>query len=149
MAEGLIIRRMEPQDFEAVTALLAELGRPRLTEGTRQAVQTVFLQHVADANVGSLLAERDGVPIGVLSLHFRPRLNEPTLEGYVPDLIVTEGEHGSGAATALFRRAVELARERGCHRLTLESGYQRQRAHRFYIREGMTDAGKYFVLPLR
>jgi GNAT superfamily N-acetyltransferase len=49
---------------------------------------------------------------------------------------------------ALLRRAMALARERGCHRLTLESGHHRQRAHRFYAREGMTDAGKYFILDL-
>ncbi len=149
MTEDLIIRRMEPRDFEAVATLLAELGRPRVVEQTRQAVQVVFLQHLADPNVGSLIAERSGVPVGVLTLHFRPRLNETTREAYIPDLIVTEREHGSGAATGLFQHAVELAREHGCHKLTLDSGYQRQRAHRFYGREGMTDAGKYFVLPLR
>lgn len=148
MTGELSIRRVAAQDFEAAAGLLAELGRPVVTPATRAVIEAIFLEHVADPRVGSLIAERDGVVVGLLTLHFRSRLNEPRLEAYVPDLIVTEREHGQGVATGLFQRAVELAREQQCHRLMLESGYQRHRAHRFYLREGMTDAGKYFVIKL-
>lgn len=148
MSEGLIVRRVTPTDFDVVTALLAELGRPHLTPATAAQAQAVFERHVASRDVESLLALRDGVPVGFLSLHYRERLNHSSTEAWIPDLIVTEQEHGSGAAVSLFRRAAELAQERGCHRLVLESGYSRERAHRFYAREGMTDAGKYFSLEL-
>lgn len=145
---GATIRRITADDFEAVTALLAELGRPAPDPQTAAATRQVYFAHVADPNAGSLLAERDGAAVGFLSLHFLPRLNHATPAAWIPDLVVTERERGSGIATALLAAAVAAARERGCHRLTLESGYARQRAHRFYGREGMTDAGKYFTREL-
>lgn len=143
------VRRIAADDFEAAADLLAELGRPAITDATRAATAAVFRAHAADPDVGTLIAERDGVAVGLLSLQFRPRLNVPTPEAWIPDLIVRESERGSGVAVALLRRAIELARGRGCHQLTLESAYHRLRAHRFYAREGLTDAGKYFVLSLR
>jgi GNAT superfamily N-acetyltransferase len=148
MPDDLVIRAVALADFETVSGLLAELGRPALEAATLDAVRAVFERHVGNDRAASLIALRGDRAVGVLVLEFRERLNWPSLEAWVPDLIVTASEHGRGAATGLFERAVELARRRGCHRLTLESGYQRQRAHRFYNREGMTDAGKYFIMEL-
>ncbi len=145
---GLRVRRAEPDDFEAVSALLAELGRPPLMEETRGVVLEIFTRHVSAPAVESYVVTRDGQPVGFLSMHLRERLNFPTLEAWVPDFIVTEAEHGSGAARLLFSRAVEIAREKGCHRLVLESGHTRKRAHRFYEREGMTHTGKVYVMQL-
>ena len=83
-----------------------------------------------------------------MSLHIRQRLSQPVPEAWIPDFVVTEKEHGRGAAQALMARATELARERGCYRLVLESHYHRQRAYRFYAREGFADVGKCFSLSL-
>jgi (aminoalkyl)phosphonate N-acetyltransferase len=148
LSDGLVVRQILEGDFEAVSGLLEELGRSSITPESEAATRQVFARHVADPNTASLIAERGSRPVGFLSLHFRERFNEPTRQAWIPDLIVTEDERGSGAAVMLFDRAIELARQRGCHSLTLESGYQRQRAHRFYEREGMRDAGKYFVMKL-
>lgn len=145
---SIAIRLVTPDDFSAVTSLLAELGRPALNPATARETAAVFARHVTAPDTASLLAERAGETVGFLSLHFRDRLNHPTPEAWIPDLVVTEREHGTGVATALMERAVDFARERGCHRLTLESGYARQRAHRFYTREGFTDAGKFFSMEL-
>jgi GNAT superfamily N-acetyltransferase len=148
MDEELTIRRVEAGDFEAVAKLLTELGRPAPGGANLEAAREVFERHARSGQTASLVALRGATPVGVLVLEFRDRLNWTTPEAWIPDLLVTESEHGRGVGPALLRRAIELARQRGCHRLTLESGYQRQRAHRFYAREGMTDAGKYFILDL-
>lgn len=148
MSETLTIRRVTPDDFDAVAALLAELGRPEPTAANRDALRQVLERHAASEHTASLLACRGGAAVGVLVLVFRERLNWTTLEAWIPDLVVTAAEHGRGVGPALLREAIAIARDRGCHRLTLESGYQRRRAHRFYEREGMTDAGKYFILDL-
>ncbi len=146
---GLVVRHVELRDFMAVTTLLMLLGRPHVPEEQREAARQLFERHVESADVESLIVLRDGLPVGFLSLHIRERLNHPTMEAWIPDLVVTESEHGSGAARLLFGRAVDIARERGCHRLVLESGHARKRAHRFYEREGMRETGKTFVMELR
>lgn len=147
-AADLIIRPATADDYEAVTRLLAELGRPLPTPENEEAIRTTFTQHVNDPGSGTLVAERAGTILGVLVLHFRARLNYATEEAWIPDFVVTERERGQGVATKLFAAAVAAAKGRGCHQLTLESSYFRTRAHRFYEREGMSDVGKFFVMKL-
>ena len=48
-------------------------------------------------------------------------------------------------ARALLGEAERLAREAGCHGMTLESGHHRAEAHRLYEAFGMTNAGFYFT----
>jgi GNAT superfamily N-acetyltransferase len=108
----------------------------------------VFSRHVRAPDTTSLLIERDGVAIGVLTMHIRERLNRLVPEAWIPNFVVTERERGTGAAQMLFRRACDVARARGCYRIVLESNHPLTRGHRFYMREGMTDAGKYFTMKL-
>ncbi len=145
---GLTVRRADQGDFDAVTTLLTELGRPVVPDDLSETVRQVYERHVSAEDVESLIVLRDAAPVGFLSLHVRERLNFPTREAWVPDLIVTETEHGTRAARRLFQRAIEVAREHRCHRLVLESGDKRTRAHRFYEREGMHNLGRYFSMEL-
>jgi GNAT superfamily N-acetyltransferase len=143
------VRPVTAEDYAAVCALLAELGRPEVEEATDNACRAVFAADLADDGADHLVAvDDDGRPLGFCSLHYRPRLNQTTLEAWVPDLIVSESTRSTGIGAALLAEAERRARERGCHQLVLESAYFRTRAHAFYEREGMTDAGKTFVKKL-
>jgi len=145
---AIVVRPMVAGDFAVASRLLSELGRPAVTPESIEQARSVFARHVASDGTASLVAERGGRVIGLLSLHFRERLSQPTVEAWIPDFVVAAEEQGRGAAKALMDRAVELARARGCYRLVLESHYHRQRAYRFYDREGFADVGKCFSLPL-
>jgi GNAT superfamily N-acetyltransferase len=142
------VRPAAAGDFEAVAALLAELGRPALTTETVDAARDVYLRHVARRDTASLVAEAGGVLVGFMSLEFRDRLNETRPQAWVPDLIVTESSRGLGAGRALMTGGIELARGRGCWSLTLESGYQRQVAHALYRACDLRDEGLYFRIHL-
>jgi GNAT superfamily N-acetyltransferase len=145
----MIVRSVTPADFDAVTALLVELGRPQVTDATRAAAREVFDVQLQDERSDHLVGvDDDGRVVGFCSLHYRGRLNRPTLEAWVPDLIVAEDVRSTGVGAALLAEAGRRARERGCHQLVLESAYFRTRAHAFYEREGMTDAGKTFFRTL-
>lgn len=144
------VRPVTADDFRAVCGLLAELGRPGVGDGAADACRTTFMADLGDDGADHLIAVDDrGAPIGFLSLHYRRRLNHATPEAWVPDLIVNERARGTGAGRALLTEAERRARERGCHRIALESGYARQRAHGVYLAAGMTDGGKYFTKDLR
>lgn len=148
MQQDVIIRHVDEHDFEAVATLLAELGNPALTPETEASIRATFQRHLAAPDTASLLAERDGIPIGFITMHIRERLNRLMPEAWVPNFIITAREHGSGVAQALFGHACEVARQRGCYRIVLESNYPLIRAHNFYLRQGMRDAGKYFTMRL-
>ena len=142
------VRLADSGDFEVATALLEELGRATVTDETRDACRVLFAEHVADGDAAHLVAEDDGEVIGFCSLHFRERLNHPTPDAWVPDLIVTERARRRGAAMMLLQEAERRARTRGCWQLTLESAYFRTDAHRLYEAFGLDDNGKYFIKPL-
>lgn len=68
------------------------------------------------------------------------RLIENTHEGrrlYVDDLVSDEACRSQGAGKMMLDWLEAKAVSLGCDALTLDSGVQRQRAHRFYFREGM------------
>ena len=142
------VRRAAPGDFLSVAVLLAELGRPRLTPDTTDAAQAVYERHLADPNTASMVAEIDSATVGFLSLVFRERLNCVQPQAWIPDLVVTEAARGQGAAKALLAAAFEAAREFGCDRVTLESGYARTVAHRVYGAAGMNNSGYFFERAL-
>ena len=79
------------------------------------------------------------------------RMYENTFDGrmmYVDDLITTESARSAGVGKALMEHLQGLAREASCLSFTLDSGTQRVRAHKFYLREGMTITGFHFEKPV-
>lgn len=69
------------------------------------------------------------------------RLIENTHDGlklYVDDLVTDEAHRSMGVGQALSAHLEAKARELGCTVYALDSGTQRHRAHRFYLREGFS-----------
>jgi GNAT superfamily N-acetyltransferase len=144
----MIVRPAEPDDFNDVAALLAELGRPVLIPETREAARQVYLRHLARPDTDSHVAVAEGVVVGFISLEYRERLNRTRPQGWIPDLLVTKASLGTGAGKALLLRAFERAKEYGCYEVTLESGFQREVAHQVYAHVGMERLGYYFTKAL-
>ena len=140
---GLEIRpiRDDDADFEATTALLAELGRPAPTDEKLPALRRTYAQHVARADTGSLLAFLDGRPAGFISLEFRQPFFTVAPQAWIPDLIVTEAARGRDIGAALLDAAFAEALRRGAYAAALESGHQRAVAHQLYVAAGMSDVG--------
>ena len=55
---------------------------------------------------------------------------------YIDDLVTDESARSTGAGRTLIAYLEKAARDRGCPGVDLESGTHRNRAHRFYFREG-------------
>jgi GNAT superfamily N-acetyltransferase len=142
------IRGARRDDFEAVTRLLEDLGRPLVPEATEADCRAVYDEQVIDPNTHHIVAEDASGVVAFASLHFRGRLNYATQEAWIPDLIVAESARRRGIGRALLEEAERHARERGCHVLVLESAYHRAEAHHMYRRFKMRDLAKAFVKPL-
>ena len=100
------------------------------------------------AGGGRMLVAADGEKVlGVVIW----RVYENTFENlhlYVDDLVTDEAERSKGAGKLMLAACERLARELGCENLTLDSGTQRERAHQFYWREGMSITSFHFRKPL-
>lgn len=67
---------------------------------------------------------------------------------YVDDLVTHQGARSQGHGKTLLAWLTDYARRQGCAQLHLDSGAQRKDAHRFYLREGMENAGFHFMTRL-
>ena len=67
---------------------------------------------------------------------------------YVDDLVTDQAARSQGCGKALLAWLTEHARQNRCAQLHLDSGAHRKDAHRFYLREGMENAGFHFLTKL-
>ena len=77
------------------------------------------------------------------------RVLEKTFTGrelYCDDLVTDERRRSTGVGHSLIAYMERVAAQRGCTALTLDSGTQREQAHKFYFREGMTVTAFHFTM---
>lgn len=67
---------------------------------------------------------------------------------YVDDFVTDNRQRSLGLGKTLLQWLTDFARQQGCQQLHLDSGTQRERAHAFYLREGMALSSYHFCLPL-
>jgi GNAT superfamily N-acetyltransferase len=128
----LKIRRAKSADAQQIAALCGQLGYPataaqmikRLREIKPASLHAVF---VADA-------PEHGV-IGWVHVSKQPLL-EVEIRAEVNGLVVAEGQRSLGAGAQLLAAAEDWARKHGCKDMSVRSNVIRERAHKFYERNG-------------
>ena len=68
---------------------------------------------------------------------------------YVDDLVTSERVRSQGYGKSLMSELREIARKNDCEYFHLDSGIQRDQAHKFYFREGMTVSSFHFSEKLK
>ncbi len=100
-----------------------------------------------DPAVGEILvARRDGRVLGMVSLLYSVSTALGARVAWLEDMIVHPEARDAGVGAALLRRALALARERGCKRITLLTDRDNDAAQRFYRRQGFRPSA---MVPLR
>lgn len=125
------IRCARTYDAVAIAALCGELGYP----STRQQVVS-RLAAIEGASAKVFVAENgNGEVIAWLHVGCRARLTNDA-EAEILGLVVAADARGSGIGRMLLERAAAWAVEHSCASLRVRSRVERERAHRFYEREG-------------
>ncbi len=144
---GVAIRRLEAGDVDAATRLVAEMGPHRSPVPDRMdAVERTFHELVRRSADRSLLAARDGVPIGICTVELRDTLRRAAPELWIPELVVDEPFRGAGIGAALLDAAIDQGPAAGATSAILESGARRTAAHRLYAAAGFVQVGRVFTL---
>ena len=128
----LKIRRAKSADAPRIAVLSGQLGYPATAAQMRKRWRGIkpTSQHavfVADS-------AKDGV-IGWVHVSREPLL-EVEIRAEVNGLIVAEGQRSLGAGARLLAAAEEWARKHGCKSMSVRSNVIRERAHKFYERNG-------------
>ena len=117
--------------------------RPHLPPDYRGRMAEVFASGAEMA-----VAVEDGRVVGVAVF----RVIEKTFTGrelYCDDLVTDEARRSAGAGRAMIAFMERVGRSRGCDVLALDSGTQRQQAHKFYFREGLVVSSFHFSKKLK
>ena len=115
---------------------IAELGDQLGYAASRQQIATRLAGIEAERSSRVFVAENgEGIVVGWLHVASRTQLTEDCC-AEILGLVVDESSRGVGIGAALIRAAEEWARSEGCVRMRVRSRETRERAHRFYEREG-------------
>jgi GNAT superfamily N-acetyltransferase len=126
------IRAARTYDAPAIAELGGQLGYA----ATRQQIASRLAGIEAEPTSRVLVAEdASGRVVGWLHVATRTQLTEDSC-AEILGLIVDESARGGGIGMALVRAAEGWARAAGCTRVRVRSRDTRERAHRFYEREG-------------
>lgn len=138
---SLDIRSCTGVDFEKVLPLLGQLWPDATIDPVR--MRAVFEACLATGQELLCAVEGDSV-VGFLAMTVKESLWRQGRSAYVDALVVAESCRGGGIGAALLLRAAEAARSRGCSLVELDSFFHRERAHRFYEKQGYAKEGYIF-----
>ncbi|MCE2614440.1 MAG: GNAT family N-acetyltransferase [Nitrosopumilus sp. (ex Thoosa mismalolli)] len=148
--QNISIREASDVDIPILLGLLYELGRPEPEiDSDVDSFRKLVKQYISDSEKIILVAVLDEMEIvGMMSIVFMTRLNQKTLELYIPELVVREKYQHSGIGSKLINSCIEIGKKKNCHRLRLESGNQRISSHQFYKHLGFSQYAKTFTKKL-
>lgn len=132
-----------PGEIRACHGIMAQL-RPHLDEEMFMA--QVDRQQRASGYQLAFVAEGD-----VVHAVAGFRIQEMLFSGrhlYVDDLVTDESRRSIGYGGMLLDWLADHARQQRCKTLELDSGVQRQAAHRFYFRKGLMISSFHFRMKL-
>ncbi len=146
----IVVRSASDNDLPVILGLLYELGRPKPQKDSDvDSFRKLVKKYVTDSDKKILVADLDDMKIvGMVSIMFLSRLNQTTLEMYIPELVVLEKYQNQGIGKKLIDSCITLAKEKKCHRIRLESGNQRKDSHQFYKHLGFDQSALSFTKNL-
>jgi GNAT superfamily N-acetyltransferase len=134
----MTVRRAAAGDEPALARLLGELGYP--VDPERLAARLARLPDTTTV----LVADNDGVVVGLAALDVRVYLEHDEPRGRVIAFVVGEQARGRGVGRALMDAVESEARRAGATDLHVTSGAQRADAHAAYRALGFAETGLRF-----
>ncbi len=125
------VRPARAEDAPALAVLAGQLGYPTTAEELGER-----LPEVAAGPDAVILVAADGDDVhGWIHIELKRSLLAP-LAAQVMGLVVDERRRNGGIGAALLAAGESWAREQGCRSMLVGTRVTRERAHRFYQREG-------------
>jgi GNAT superfamily N-acetyltransferase len=131
-------------DADQLARLLGVLGYPCTDADARERLRAV----AAEADQRLLVAERDGMLLGLVALDFLYYLPLGARTCRIVALAVAPEAQRQGVGRWLLREAEALARQQGAARIELTSAAHRENAHAFYRECGYADTAVRFMKRL-
>lgn len=138
------IRTAKVEDYKQISLLLTQLDYPDTEHFLKEKIEILL----TEPNEELLVFEEDKNIIAVISVHFMPQLAVKGDFARISYFAVDKNIRSKGIGRKLEEYCNDLALKRNCDRVEVHCHSRRTDAHRFYIRQGFTEAPKYFVKML-
>ena len=135
----MYIRKATATDAEQLKTLYFEhlTHYPPKEEQDMKKWQVLLSKFEQDENMQLLVLEIDGKVVSTVQMAIVENLTHNIRPFAVIENVVTHAEHrGKGYASALLQKATEIAKERGCYKLSLETGSNKESTLGFYKNNG-------------
>lgn len=144
MEMAFLVREAVSEDAQQAAELLDQLGHP-----DDPASVAAGLRHLAATGSDRVfVAERDGVLLGLRTLHWLPLLHRPMPLGRITALVVREEARGQGIGRTLVKRGLQELKAAGCGLVEVTSNVRREEAHAFYRALGFGSPSLYFRIEI-
>jgi ribosomal protein S18 acetylase RimI-like enzyme len=135
------LRYSKPADIKNIIDLQAQLDRPlpksRYESRKFQEIVENYIQsNPTKGNCGIILAMSGPKIIGLVSFVLLERLNQPSKEFWIPELVVSAEYRNIGVGKLLMQKCESIAKQKKCYRIRLESRNDRIDSHNFYKKIG-------------
>jgi GNAT superfamily N-acetyltransferase len=131
-SHALKIRRAKITDAPRLAELSGQLGYPATAEQIRGRLRQI---QPASQNAVFVAEAKEAGIIGWLHVSKEPLL-ESEMRAEVNGLVVADAHRSLGAGARLLAAAEDWARGHGCRGMSVRSNVIRERAHKFYERNG-------------
>lgn len=134
------------QDVESILAIYLNSNLDKNILNI-EAAQSIFKKIAQYPDYKIYIVEADSQPIGTFALLIMDNLGHlGTPSAVVEDVAVIAEYQGKGIGKKMMEFAMQIAKEKGCYKLTLSSNLRREAAHAFYESLGFTKHGYSFLI---
>lgn len=134
------------QDVESILAIYLNSNLDKNILNI-EAAQSIFKKIAQYPDYKIYIVEADSKPIGTFALLIMDNLGHlGTPSAVVEDVAVIAEYQGKGIGKKMMEFAKQIAKEKGCYKLTLSSNLRREAAHAFYESLGFTKHGYSFLI---
>jgi glucosamine-phosphate N-acetyltransferase len=144
--ENLKINKTKEEDFEGVFYLLTQLWPDKKLN--KEKIRKLFVARLLDKRHEQLVAVHQEEIVGFISLTILNSLWQEGFVGHIDELIVKEAFRRKNIASRLLNGISQIAKERLCKKIELDSSYHREAAHKFYSSKGFKDRALVFSVDL-
>ena len=127
------IRKLESNDMKQSYKLLNELYENKIEYDI---FVNKYNNSLKDNNFYGIVAEENGIILGVLISLVINRLVKSKNILFVDDLIVNKDYRSNGIGDLLMQNTINFAKEHNCETIELKSYINNEKSHKFYEKNG-------------
>ncbi len=141
----LSIRNAVSDDFNSIYPLFEQLWPNKELNRTEL---YVFCRGVSSKTDELLCAVLDNSVIGFCAYAIVNNLWQEGYISYLYGMVIDQAQRGKGYGTTLINEAIARSKKQGMKRVELDSGFPREKAHRFYQNLGFEKRAYLFSYTL-